>query len=206
MSSEQSEAVIGVIDVGAPKNIGWAILSPSGDETGHDLDEFVKRFAALSNGRPAALGFEAPLFIPVNRPTARLTAQRNGDNGRPWSAGAGATVTTIGLAVVSHVLAELRHQLSSMRATLDWTTWPQGDDLLIFEAFVSGSNHAAPGEHELDALNAAKAFQVALPQLDAANAVSEAHVLSLVGACMARTGWAETHSDILAQPCLVVRP
>lgn len=206
MNTSQSEPVIGVIDVGAPKNIGWAILSPLGEKTGRNLDEFVSRFADLAQGNPSAIGFEAPLFVPYNRPTAKLTAQRSGENGRPWSAGAGATVTTIGLAVVSHVLTELRPLLQDTRATMDWTSWPHDDDLLIFEAFVSGSNHAAPGEHELDALNAAKAFRDALPDLDAANAVSEAHVLSLAGACMARTGWAETDADILSQSCLVIRP
>lgn len=192
--------------MGAPKNIGWAILSPLGEETGRNLDEFIPRFVALADSRPSALGFEAPLFVPYNRPTVKLTAQRSGENGRPWSAGAGATVTTIGLAVVSHVLTELRPLLQDTLASLDWTSWPHGNDLLIFEAFVSGSNHAAPGEHELDALNAAKAFQDALPDLDAANAVSEAHVLSLAGACMARTGWAGTDADILSQSCLVIRP
>jgi len=74
---------------------------------------------------------------------------------------------------------------------LDWTAWPNDEDLLLFEAFVSGANHAAPGEHELDAQNAARAFHTAQPDLDAANAISKKHVLSLVGICMARTGWAK---------------
>lgn len=137
---------------------------------------------------------------------AKLTTQRNGDNGRPWFAGAGATVTTISLAVVTYVLADLRTWLPATRATLDWNAWPHRDDLLIFEAFVSGTNHAGPGEHDLDALNAARAFRANLGDLDVANAVSEAHVLSLAGACMARTGWVEKGFGVLAQPCLVIRP
>jgi len=191
LKNQEPHNVIGVIDVGAPKNIGWAIIGPDGEETGQNLDEFTERFAELSEGRSAALGFEAPLFIPIGRPVAKLTTQRNGDNGKPWSAAAGATVTTIGLAVVSHVLADLRQRLPLKIATLDWTAWPSGDALLLFEAFVSGANHAAPGEHELDAQNAARAFHTAQPDLDAANAISKKHVLSLVGICMARTGWAK---------------
>ncbi len=206
LGSEQSDVVVGVIDVGAPKNIGWAVLADGAEELGTDLGAFVETFSGLARGKPAALGFEAPLFIPIARPAAKLTAQRNGDNGRPWSAGAGATVTTIGLAVMAYVLAELRTRLPNERATLDWHAWPDGIDLLVFEAFVSGDNHAGPGDHALDALNAATAFRANLGDLDAANAVSEARVLSLAGACMARTGWVETGYDMLAQPCLVIRP
>ena len=206
LSLNREQITIGAIDVGAPHNIGWAILSGTDVEHGTDLDEFIVRFAELSDGKPSALGFEAPLFIPHGRPMNKLTAQRNGENGRPWSAGAGATVTTIGLAIVSHVLTGLRGYDTERRAVLDWSTWPNKDGLLLFEAFVSGSNHAGPGEHWKDALNAAQGFAEALPDLDAANAVSEASVFSLIGACMLRTGWAETGDNLLSEPCLVIRP
>ncbi len=206
LSLEHEQITIGAIDVGAPKNIGWAILSGDTVEHGTDLDEFVVRFAAASTGRPSALGFEAPMFIPHGRPMTNLTSQRNGDNGRPWSASAGATVTTIGIAIVSHVLAGLREYGAQRRAILDWNSWPNADDLLLFEAFVSGSNHAGPGEHWKDALNAAEGFAKALPDLDVANAVSESEVFSLIGACMIRTGWAEACDGLLSQSCLVTRP
>lgn len=206
LSLSREQITIGAIDVGAPHNIGWAILSGGDVEHGTDLDEFIVRFAKLSEGRPSALGFEAPMFIPHGRPMKKLTSQRNGDNGRPWSAGAGATVTTIGLAIVSHVLTGLREYEPNREAVLNWNSWPDSDDLLLFEAFVSGSNHAGPGEHWKDALNAAEGFATALSDLDAANAVSEPEVLSLIGACMMRTGWAETDSNLLPQPCLVIRP
>lgn len=206
MELDREQITIGAVDVGAPHNIGWAILSGDDVEHGDDLDEFIVRFAELSKGRPSALGFEAPLFIPHGRPLNKLTAQRNGDNGRPWSAGAGATVTTIGLAIVSHVLTGLRDCKPKRRAVLDWNSWPNSDDLILYEAFVSGANHAGPGEHWKDALNAAEGFTKALPDLDAANAVSEDNVFSLVAACMIRTGWAETGGNLLSQPCLVIRP
>lgn len=206
MSLEREQITIGAIDVGAPHNIGWAILSGSNVETGTDLDDFIPRFAELSSGRPSALGFEAPLFIPHGRPLKKLTSQRNGDAGRPWSAGAGATVTTIGLAIVSHVLVGLREYDHSRRAVLDWQSWPNNDDLLLFEAFVSGDNHAGSGEHWKDALNATEGFAQALPDLDAANAVSEVDVFSLIGVCMMRTGWVQASDNVLSEPCLVIRP
>jgi hypothetical protein len=203
---DPKDIVVGAIDVGAPKNIGWAILAEGNVETGGDLDEFIIRYAERSAGKPSVLGFEAPLFIPHGRPLGKLTSQRNGDNGRPWSAGAGATVTTIGLAIVSHVMTGLRDLGPKRRATLDWKTWPHGDDLLLFEGFVSGDNHAGSGEHWKDALNATEAFVAALPNLDAANAVIEPEVFSLIGACLMRTGWERSNADLLSQACLVIRP
>ena len=205
LADADADIVIGAVDVGAPKNIGWAVLDSSGAEHGSDLDDFVRCLADRSNGRPAALGFEAPMFIPHGRPVAKLTGQRLGENGRPWSAGAGATVTTIGLAVVSHVLGELRMLEPKRRAVLDWRSWPNGDDTLLFEAFVSGDNHAGPGEHWRDALNAAEGFKAALGDLGAANAVVEPDVFSLVGACLLRTGWRED-PRVLGESCLVIRP
>ena len=76
-----------------------------------------------------------------------ITKARQGDGSRSWSAGAGATVTTIGLAVVTYTLRKLKEQMGEAfpKAMLDWTKWPEGDALLFWEAFVSGANHAAPG-------------------------------------------------------------
>lgn len=115
-------------------------------------------------------------------------------------------MTTIGLAIVSHVLTGLLERDPQRCAILDWNQWPNGDELLLFEAFVSGDNHAGPGEHWKDALNAAEGFVAALPNLDAANAVIEPEVFSLVGACMVRTGWAEQGTKLLSNSCLVIRP
>lgn len=205
MSDLEADIVVGAVDVGSPKNIGWAVLDGSDTEHGSDLGAFVQLFAERSKGRPTALGFEAPLFIPHDRPADKLTGQRSGEKGRPWSAGAGATVTTIGFTVVSHVLSKLRTIDPEKRSILDWRAWPNNDDILLFEAFVSGDNHAGPGEHWKDALSAAEGFRAALGDLDGANAVVEPDVLSLVGACMLRTGWGDD-VGLLQESCLVIRP
>ncbi len=197
--------VVGAVDVGAPRNIGWAVLDGAEVYHGSDLDEFVECFSDCSKGQPAALGFEAPMFVPHGRPLNKLTAQRKGENGRPWSAGAGATVTTIGLVTVSHVLSELRALDATRSAVLNWGNWPRSDDILVFEAFVSGENHAAPGEHWKDALNAAEGFRSAVGKFNERNAVIEDEVFSLVGACMLRTGWG-VDQNLLQQSCLVIRP
>jgi len=100
------------------------------------------------------------LFIPLRDELPKLTGQREGENGRPWSAGAGATVTTIGLAIVTYTLAQLKTRMDTP-VSLNWNTWPNNNSMLLWEAFVSGANHAAPGEHWRDALNAARGFQQA---------------------------------------------
>ncbi len=205
MRVEPDDIVVGAIDVGAPHNIGWAILSDGSVASGDDLDEFIDRFGEIAQGRPAALGFEAPLYIPVRDELGRTTKARRGEGSRPWSAHAGAAVTTIGIAVMAYTFAKLKTHLGHRAVTLDWRNWPKGDAVLVWEAFVSGSNHAGPGEHWVDAMNAAKGFKDALANLDAANAVVEENVFSVAGACLAHSGLVTPSAALLREPCLVIR-
>lgn len=198
--------IVAAIDVGAPRNIGWAIINHGIVTHGVDLDHFIKLFGKLSVDQPAALGFEAPLFIPRRKSLSDITRQRNGEAGRPWSAGAGATVTTIGLAVVDYTLSRLRELLPNKPATLDYEKWPSNNELLIWEAFVSAGNHAPPGEHWRDALTAAQGFTNAYPDLAAHNVIHEDDVVSLAGLSLVRTGWIEPNQNILSGPTLVIRP
>lgn len=203
---EITEIVVGVVDVGAPKNIGWAIKFRGQNETGQNLDKFIDRYRELVMFHPGALGLEAPLFVPVNRQLSKITSQRNGEAGRPWSAGAGATVTTIGLAVMSYVFERLRTDLGNSTFTLGWHDWSPEKSILVFEAFVSGAAHAGRGEHHLDALKAAEMFSSAYPDLSSANAVEETVVLSLAGACLLRAGVNVVEQDVLSAPALVIKP
>ncbi|MBO9475925.1 hypothetical protein J7382_00125 [Shimia sp. R11_0] len=201
-----NEIVVGVVDVGAPKKIGWAIKFRGQNETGQNLDDFIDRYRELVTHHPGALGFEAPLFVPVNRKLSNITSQRSGEAGRPWSAGAGATVTTIGLAVMSHVFEGLREDLAGTPFTLDWHDWSSKNSILVFEAFVSGAAHAGAGDHHLDALKAADTFSSAYPDLSVANTVEETRVLSLAGACLLRAGLTVDDQDALSAPALVIKP
>jgi hypothetical protein len=65
---------------------------------GNEIDECVQSLAAALRNGPLALGFEAPMFVPIRTDPKRLTAARKGDAGkgmpsRPFSASAGATFT-----------------------------------------------------------------------------------------------------------------
>jgi hypothetical protein len=65
--STGQDVCVGGIDVGSPKsgNLGWAIRKGEQKSHGDDLAEFIMEFAKLRDGCPAALGFEAPLFVPI---------------------------------------------------------------------------------------------------------------------------------------------
>jgi hypothetical protein len=104
---------VAVVDIGKPAaNFGWAIVGDTSAE-GTDIDECVETLAAALRIGALALGFEAPMFVPIRTDPRRLTAARSGDCGkgmpnRPFSASAGATALVTGLVVVSYILNTLR--------------------------------------------------------------------------------------------------
>ena len=98
-----------------------------GDTTaeGTDIDLCVRTLAAALWIGPLALGFEAPMFVPIPKDPNRLTTARKGDfekgmPSRPFSASAGATVLVIGLVVVSYILDTLRPLVPEATVTFDW--------------------------------------------------------------------------------------
>jgi hypothetical protein len=208
MSYGRADIAIGVIDVGSPKGgkLGWAILAPNADPVlGKDLDAFIDAMTALGANWPLAIGFEAPLFIPTPAEALKILSGRKGEGSRPWSAGAGATVTTAALAVVTYTLAGLRRGLSQAAASTDFGALPgRPGDTLFFEAFVTA---AAKGDgHAHDAFIAAREVRALLGGDRAyRSAIDEPEVFSLLGASLLRTGWS-TDLAVLSTPCLVVKP
>ena len=202
---------VAVVDIGKPgANFGWAMVGDTGAE-GNDVDVCVQSLAEALRKRPLALGFEAPMFIPVRTDPERLTAARSGEFGkglpsRPFSASAGATVLVTGLVVVSYILNTLRPLVPEAIATLDWRSPLAGPGrLMLFEAFITDQRKTTDTRHIEDAHLAIAAFQRGMR--DPANfqsSVEEPICLSLLGAIMLRTGWA-TDPAILSTPCLVVR-
>jgi hypothetical protein len=103
---------VAVVDIGKPGvNFGWAMVGNATAE-GRDIDECVQSLAAALRIGPLALGFEAPMFVPIRADPKRLTVARSGEFGkgvpsRPFSAGAGAAALVTGMVVVSYILATL---------------------------------------------------------------------------------------------------
>lgn len=129
---------------------------------------------------------------------------RKGEGSRPWSAGAGATVTTTALAVVPYTLQKLRELLPAANGWLDWSKLPGvAGDILFFEAFVSGSAKAV--DHASDALRAADTLAERLSTGEGLMSdLNDPEVFNLLGAALLRTKWT-TDVSYLEQSCLVVR-
>jgi len=200
-------------DIGSVKagKFGWAALNADGQaaESGSDIRDFAQQIAThLDSGRPASVGFECPLFVPLREDPSRLTAARKGDGSRAWSATAGTGALATGLVEVCWILDEVRRGLTSeARSHLNWDSFIVEGGLFLWEAFVSG--RAKPrvdrNPHAADAMVAAEAFVDALPDPTSMNAIQESHVISLVGMALLRTGWTRD-LESLGTPCLVIKP
>jgi hypothetical protein len=159
----------------------------------------------LLSEESVALGFEAPLFIPVPHDVERLSRGRQGDGNRSWAAPAGGYVATLAL----HQAAWLLRRLYPICAgtcdlTVDparWSCRPAQPPLLFcWEAFVSGPAHTV---HMRDAATAAMYFQA--QQYSLATAVTATDPLSLFGCAVVWSGWS-TDVAWLRLPLLVLRP
>lgn len=205
------ELTIVCADIGSIKNgrFGWALRDHVGPaesrSDGGDIGALVSNVGRrLIEGRPVALGFECPLFVPLPEDPEELTRARNGEGNRAWSASAGAGALATGLAEVTWILKKLREDLGTTEpptVTLDWSVFVTTKGLFIWEAVVTGN--AKSNTHCGDARSAIDAFADALPDPTGSNAIVEASVYSLIGAGLLRAGW-DVPQQILELPALVI--
>lgn len=195
-------------DLGSVKagNFGWfAGLSDGTECKGADIQELADCVAdLLTRGKRVALGFEAPMYVPLRDDVLTLTSKRQGETNPNWIGGPGASVLATGLAQVPWVLAAVKERMhGSTNASLDWGEFDLGAaQIFLWEAFVSG---AAKGKSHIDdAKIAVRAFRDALPNPGSNTEFSEPKVLSLLGAYLLRTGW-RTDVSVLSERCLVVK-
>jgi hypothetical protein len=195
-------SLIAAVDIGSPMSgrLGWAVLESG--ETGKDIPRLVSLLAeGLARG-PVALGFEAPLWVPVRTDPMTLTKARGGEGARSWSAGAGTGALATGLVVTTHILQGLRAAAPTATASLDFRAPPtKPGELLLWEAFVSAD--AKGGSHESDALIAANAFRAGCNDLSKCQKLTAEPNLNLLGAMLLRTGWS-TDLRLLEAEMLVV--
>jgi hypothetical protein len=195
---------VAVVDIGAKKNIGWAIEGER-RSCGKVIDECVVKLAAALMDGPLALGFEAPMFVPLHQDSSNLTRGRHGEGNYAFTAAVGSTVLTSGLVIVPYILNQLLGHVPGATATFDWTEPLTTRRLLLFEAFVTGQPATNDDPHIRDAKLAIGKFQDGMRNpLTFQSAVDEPNCLNLLGAALLRTGWT-TDRRILFQPCLVVR-
>lgn len=194
--------LIACADVGSVSNgnFGWA---DSDGFEGNKPSGLVDRAAvALAAGRPIALGFECPLFVPLPEAEDQLGKARIGEGSRAWSAGAGCGALATGLVQATWILSELRKQCHpSCRSHLAWDEFEAaGCGLLVWEAFVSGASKGYG--HIADARLAIEAFAKRLPQPE--TEVRATNPISLAGFALLRAGW-PVGFEALNLPCLVIK-
>jgi hypothetical protein len=208
---EPAALVVYCIDVGSISggNFGWARADASGafveeHRGGSEIADVTDAIVGdLGAGRPIALGFECPLFVPVPHDHQRLGKARAGERDRAWSASGGAGALATGLVQEAWVLAEVGARFGEVQVTLDWSSFtanPRG--LFLWEAFVTGA--AKKATHVEDATVAVAAFLEALPNPPGRNAVREERVLSLIAAAALWSG-ITNDASLLSSPCVVLR-
>ena len=198
-------ADIGSVEKG---NFGWASLAAESDRearSGRDIREFSDFVGrTLATGSKVALGFECPLWVPVADEPRRLTAARDGERNRAWSAGAGAGSLATGLTEVAWILDRIRRESGDVRVFLGWKPFQQAEHgLFLWEALVTGKGKTH--SHESDAGVAVEAFENALPDPTTRNALRPtSRTRSLIGAALLWAGWSK-EIGLLNKPCVVIR-
>lgn len=154
-----------------------------------------------------ALGFEAPLFIPVPQNASDLSRGRIGEKDRPFSSYVGLAVTALAMHQCAWILSKLR-----VLATVEyvfttnidsWLPSSSTRNLFCWEAFISGTAHGKTHGH--DAATAATYFCRNESNLRAVNAVTAENPFSLISAAAIWSGWTND-TAYLHKPVLVLRP
>jgi hypothetical protein len=194
---------VAVVDIGSKKNIGWAIDGPKSCE-GKDIDVCVNTLASALKEGPLALGFEAPMFVPLHQNSSNLTRGRRGEGDRAFTSAVGATVLTSALVVVPYILHQLRVLVPAATATFDWIELPTTSHrLFLFEAFVTHQHATDNDPHIRDAKLAIAKFRYGMRD-GLKSVIDEPVCFNLLAATLLRVGWT-ADLELLFQPCLVVR-
>lgn len=205
-----ANAFVAAVDVGTFKNWGIAANQAFPMQTASTLTERVSGLVAKiaeelrQASRPVALGFEAPLWVPIRENPEELLKARPGEGTRPWSAGAGGAVTAAGLAVVPWWLTAIQKAVGAQpQATMDPTLWRPGV-LLVWEAFVSaaGKTKTTENQNVQDAKSAVEAFCSREWKLQRGD--DNIKVYSLAAAALRFCGWQILGEEDI--PTLIVGP
>lgn len=199
------------VDIGsiARDSFAWARRIPGSDDEELHRPESIESLAVsvvqiLRDGEPVALGFEAPLFIPVPEKPDRLGKARPCDAPSPsWSSSVGASVLATAMVQIPWTLRFIHQQVPHLQVHVQWPPFAQRQDgLLLWEAFVSG---AAKGQtHEEDARSGVQAFCEQLPNPGDPIATETERPFSVLAAAALWAGFDLPIED-LRGGCLLVR-
>ncbi len=208
-----SAIIIYACDVGSTlqNNFGWARINEGENIIcSHDIDELIRYIIKDYNNLPIAIGFECPLFIPIPNNANQLSKERNGDGNRSCYASAGLSVTTLGLHQLAYILNKIKQNNTNISFTLDWGKWlldKPKNEILIWEAFVSGDAHSKC--HIEDAVTAAWEFKERYNNNNLNSDVSlqnNTESLNLAAVAMLWSGFQLNNNDLHEEKLLVIKP
>lgn len=207
------DVVVYVADAGSVSkdNFHW-VSSGSAKQSSTSPRHLAEAIANdLKAGLRVALGYESPLFVPVDPDASLLGKRRDGEcleatGNRPFTAAAGATALATGIQSLAWVLRETKILVPSADASTRWIDFRTGAcRLFVWEAFVSGSEKAYPPSHAGDAALAISAFQQVSSSDESPTCIPCRHTFSLVGSAIVWSGLSDD-LGLLAEPCVVIRP
>lgn len=145
--------------------------------------------------------FECPLYVPIAQDPNKLTAPRDGEGNRSWSAGASAGSLTTGIAETIWILQEIHADLQAVAlAFLDWNEFTKsGNGLFLWEAFAPNQSKALTHTEVAEGL--VRAFAHALPDPRTSNVISAGESYSLIGAALLHAGWSTDLSLLRRRSC-----
>jgi hypothetical protein len=217
MLHRSCDVAVYAVDIGSTRasrgsadgQFAWARLLPDGSvQGGRSIEKLVTRVAhELCNGVAVALGFEAPLAIPVPIKWKDLSRGREGESNRSFAAPVGLAVTALGLHQSAWILRELRqrtqnapHAIRFSQLAADWpATTPM---LFCWEAFVSRDAHSK--DHMEDAATAVVAFRAVEGDLTTMTEVRAKEPISLIGAAALWADWVSDISELRTQPIVIM--
>jgi len=196
-------------------SFAWARLNPEDGviEASSHIDKLVEYMKLdIGQGISIALGFEAPLFIPVPKDWKNLSKGREGDGNRSFASPVGLTVCALGVHQSAWILKSLlESSCNKYDFTLDLQRWwppqPSGRRPILFcwEAFVSGDAHAHDDDHKRDAATAAHFFFRNEKKLQALGEIKAESPVSLIGAVAIWSDWV-TDLEFIHKSTLVIKP
>ncbi len=190
---------------------GWARASlPQQAKTfsgGVDINSLASAIEAdIAADLPVAIGFEAPLCLPVPNDHKSLSRARLGEGSYAWSAPAGSAVATLAIHQTAWIFRRLVSCLRG-RVTFDHSDWPTTaagkSSVFLWEAFVAGPAHS--DTHIGDAATGIAHFIAVEDDLAVADAVSADNPICLLAAAALWAGVSDSPSLFHEKP-IVLKP
>ena len=157
--------VVWVADIGSikQKHFGWCRgIGQDDRKHGTDIENFVDGIVNdLINEKKVAIGFECPLFVPIADKPEDLTKRREGENNRPWSAGAGCCSLATGLAECVWIFERIKKSKVEVKPTFSWKDFRLNEsNFFIWEAFVTSQSKedSNSDSHSMDAQKVVNRF------------------------------------------------